>query len=295
MIIFKSKLSLKNRLAAIKNQHKTVGFVPTMGALHDGHISLVNKAKSECDVLVASIFVNPTQFNNLGDLDNYPRTFESDCKLLEDAGCDIVFAPEIAEMYSDEELALKKNNIEDKSWANGKDVSFGNLEDVMEGLRRPGHFNGVAQIVSKLFRIVEPNKAYFGQKDFQQLMIIQSMVDQLEMPTEIVICPIIRESNGLAMSSRNKRLSSKEKEMAALIPKTLFEVKGMKSSKSIEELTDFAKEQISTEPQFELEYFEISHMDTLLPAKQFEASQNLIACIALKLGDVRLIDNVILN
>jgi pantoate--beta-alanine ligase len=178
-----------------------------MGALHKGHISLINKAKLECTTVIASIFVNPTQFNDPSDLKNYPRTFEADCIMLEKAGCNAIFAPEIAEMYSEKELELKKLKIEDKTWSNGKSVDFGALEIVMEGAHRPGHFNGVAQIVSKLFRIIEPDKAYFGQKDFQQLAIIRSMIEQLSMPVEIISCPIIREPNGLAMSSRNERLT----------------------------------------------------------------------------------------
>ena len=207
MIIFNTIEQLQNHLNSIRNQKKIIGFVPTMGALHKGHISLVDRAKTDCDVTVCSIFVNPTQFSDLSDLDKYPRTLESDCQLLEKAECNIVFAPDIKEMYSEVELELKKQKKEDKSWTEGKSVDFGDLETVMEGAHRPGHFNGVAQVVSKLFRIVEPEKAYFGQKDFQQLAIIRSMVKQLGMPIQIIACDIMREPNGLAMSSRNERLT----------------------------------------------------------------------------------------
>lgn len=265
-----------------------------MGALHKGHISLIDKAKADCDVVVASIFVNPTQFNDLSDLKNYPRTFEADCQMLESAGCDVLFAPEVAEMYSQEELERKRQRIEDKEWTKGKTVDFGLLEKVMEGAHRPGHFNGVAQVVSKLFRIVEPDKAYFGQKDFQQLAIIKSMVKQLAMPIEIIACPIMRETNGLAMSSRNERLSPEQRKIASLVSKTLFEIKELKTSRTVDELKNIAIQHIGTEPQFELEYFEIADTTTLQPIHSFNPNQHPAAFIAVKLGPVRLIDNIVL-
>ncbi len=294
MIILKSKFETKKIISAFKNQQHSIGFIPTMGALHKGHISLINKAKSECSIVIASIFVNPTQFNNLNDLKNYPRTFEADCIMLEKAGCNVIFAPEIAEMYSEKELELKNLKIEDKAWTEGKLVDFGTLEIVMEGAHRPGHFNGVAQIVSKLFRIIEPDKTYFGQKDFQQLAIIRSMVEQLSMPIEIIDCPILREPNGLAMSSRNERLTTEQRKTAALISKTLFQVKNFYTSKSIAELKKFAEQQLNAEPQFKLEYFEIADVNTLKPASEYKANQKLIACVALQLGEIRLIDNILL-
>lgn len=294
MHIFNSIQELQNHLNSIRNQKKTIGFVPTMGALHMGHISLVDKAKADCDVVVCSIFVNPTQFNDLSDLDKYPRTLESDCQLLERAKCDIVFAPEVKEMYSEAELELKRQKVEDKSWTKGKSVDFGDLETVMEGAHRPGHFNGVAQVVSKLFRIVEPNKAYFGQKDFQQLAIIRSMTKQLEMPIEIIACDILREPNGLAMSSRNERLTKEERELAAVISKALFSIKEHYKSKSIQELKTLAEEQIQTVPSITMEYIEISDSDSLQPISDFKQSKSAVVCIAVKLGAVRLIDNVVL-
>lgn len=296
MIIFNSIFRLKEfldetRKAAPKGG---IGFVPTMGALHQGHISLIKAAKEGCNVVISSIFVNPTQFNDLNDLKNYPRTVEADCKMLEEAGCDAVFIPEISEMYTEQELELKKQGIEDKSWTNGKNVDFGIIGSVMEGAHRPGHFNGVAQVVSKLFRIVEPDKAFFGQKDFQQLAIIRSMVKQLEMNIEIISCPIIREPNGLAMSSRNERLTPLERDRASIISKTLFKIKELQKEKSIPELKAFAEAQMKTEPLIELEYFEISNAETLEPITDVAQAKSAVACIALKLGKVRLIDNVVL-
>jgi pantoate--beta-alanine ligase len=294
MIIFNSIEELKNQLNSIRSQKKIIGFVPTMGALHQGHISLINNAKEGCDVVVCSIFVNPTQFNDLSDLEKYPRTLDADCQLLEAAGCDIVFVPEISEIYSEAELELKRKKIEDKSWTNGKEVDFGALGEVMEGAQRPGHFNGVAQVVSKLFRIVEPHKAYFGQKDFQQLAIIRSMVKQLEMPVEIVSCPILREPNGLAMSSRNERLTKQERDLAGIISKTLFSIKELAGSKTFQELKMFAEKQLAEVPQIKLEYIEIADARTLQPVTEPEQNRPSVVCIAVKLGAVRLIDNVLL-
>jgi len=291
---FTKKAALQQHLAKLKADGAVITFVPTLGALHQGHLSLIQQAQQLGNVVVCSIFVNPTQFNDLSDLQNYPRTFNADCQLLEKAGCDIVFMPEVSEIYSLEELELKKQNIEDKSWAIGKEVDFGLLDKVMEGAHRPGHFNGVAQVVSKLFRIVAPDKAYFGQKDFQQLAIIRSMVKQLAMPIEIIACPIIRETNGLAMSSRNERLTAEERNAASLISATLFKIKELQSIKTVLELKEFADAQIKTEARIHLEYFEISDSETLQPIIDFKQAQSAVACVALKLGSVRLIDNIIL-
>jgi pantoate--beta-alanine ligase len=294
MIRINTIQQLKNQLTSFRNQGKSIGFVPTMGALHQGHISLVNAAKSECDIVVCSIFVNPTQFNDLNDLANYPRTLEIDSQLLEEAGCDIVFSPAVTEMYSEAELELKRQKKEDKSWAEGKVVDFGSLAKVMEGAQRPGHFNGVAQVVSKLFRIVGPQKAFFGQKDFQQLAIIRSMVNQLGMPIEIIACPIIREANGLAMSSRNQRLTEEEREQASAISRVLFKVKELYLLKNVEELKALAVNEIKLVPQLELEYFEIADAETLQAVASFSKVKSAVACIAVKIGAVRLIDNVLL-
>lgn len=294
MIIFHTTSQLKTFLNKVENEKKTVGFVPTMGALHQGHVSLISIAKQDCEVVVCSIFVNPTQFNDLNDLKNYPRTIDADCNMLEKANCDVVFIPEVLEMYSAEELELKKQGIEDKSWTEGKTVDFGIIGNVMEGAHRPGHFNGVAQVVSKLFRAVMPQKAYFGQKDFQQLAIIRSMTKQLEMNIEIVSCPIVREANGLAMSSRNERLTPEERQKASIISKTLFDIKELQKNKTITELKAFAQTQLQTEPLIELEYIEISNSETLAPITNYTDATSAVACVAVKLGAVRLIDNIVL-
>lgn len=294
MFIFNLLQELQNHLNIARKEGKTIGFVPTMGALHQGHLALIKRSKKENDITVCSIFVNPTQFNDLSDLEKYPRTLENDSKLLKSVDCDIIFAPEVAGIYTAHELELKKNKIQDKSWTEGRSIDFGILDKVMEGAHRPGHFNGVAQVVSKLFRIVDPNNAYFGQKDFQQLAIIRSMTKQLGFNIEIIGCPIIREEDGLAMSSRNVRLTEKERKVAPLISQTLFKTKEMQHDHSIQELKAFAEDQIKSEPLMQLEYFEISNAETLEPISQYDQAKSAVACIALKLGDVRLIDNVIL-
>lgn len=294
MIILNSIQQLQNHLNGIRNNKITIGFVPTMGALHQGHISLINAAKSECQVVVCSIFVNPTQFNDIKDLKKYPRTLENDCLMLEKANCDIVFAPEIKEMYTFEELELKRQGKEDKSWTQGKTVGFGILDKVMEGAQRPGHFNGVAQVVSKLFRIVQPNKAYFGQKDFQQLAIIRSMTKQLGMPIKIIACPIFREPNGLAMSSRNERLTKEERSLASILFKTLFEVKERVDSLNTKALTEYVESKLKSEPRIQFEYFEIVDSETLLTADGKFQVKSAVACLAVKIATIRLIDNVVL-
>jgi pantoate--beta-alanine ligase len=285
---------LQDQLNIALKEHKSIGFVPTMGALHQGHLELVKRSKKENDITVCSIFVNPTQFNDPKDLEKYPRTLESDSELLKSVDCDIVFAPAVKEMYSEAELELKFRKIEDKSWTKGKEVDFGQLDKVMEGAHRPGHFNGVAQVVSKLFRIVKPNRAYFGQKDFQQLAIIRSMTEQLGLPLEIIACPIVRETDGLAMSSRNTRLNPEERKIAPLISQTLFKVKEKLATHSFAELKEFAEKEIAKEPLMQLEYFEIADAGTLQPVTNRSQAKSAVACIALKLGAVRLIDNILL-
>jgi pantoate--beta-alanine ligase len=294
MIFFNSKGPFIEYMAKVRNEGKIIGFVPTMGALHNGHISLINRAKQSCDLVVCSIFVNPTQFNNSSDLDKYPRTLDTDKLLLEKAACDVVFAPEVSEIYSKEELERKAQNKEDKSWTNGKIIDFGQLDKVMEGAQRPGHFNGVAQIVSKLFRIVQPHMAFFGQKDFQQLAIIKSMVKQLDLPVEIIACPILREKDGLAMSSRNVRLTAEQREKVPLISQTLFKLKEIYSQHSPAQLKNIVTEQFASIPEMKLAYIEIVDATTLQPITDFKKTKNAVACIAVELGNLRLIDNVIL-
>ncbi len=295
MQIVYTKQALKSALKAHKSQGKSIGLVPTMGALHAGHISLVNTAKNTCNIVVASIFVNPTQFNDMSDLENYPRTFDADCNMLEAANCDIVFAPGINEMYNETELSNKQNNIEDNSWMEGKKVDFGHLNEIMEGSHRPGHFNGVAQIVSKLFRVTEPNKAFFGLKDYQQLAVIKSMTKQLNLPVEVIGCPIVRDANGLAMSSRNARLTDNEKLTAAFVSQALLKTKELKTNTTLQDLKRLTLDKIKEEQAIQLEYLELADAETLHPIDDnFDNSKQAVACVAYKLGEVRLIDNVIL-
>ena len=257
---------------------KTVGFVPTMGALHAGHISLVKHAVLENPVVVVSIFVNPTQFNDPADLERYPRTLESDMKLLEPTGCSIVFAPNAKEVYPEPDK---------------RKFNFGKLEEVMEGKHRPGHFNGVAQVVSRLFDMVKPTKAYFGLKDFQQLAIVKNMVKQLQLPVEIVPCAIIREESGLAMSSRNELLTEEQRKNAAVISETLFKAKELKGQKSVQETTDWVTETINKNPFLDVEYFEIVDDEQLQPVKSWDEKSTKVGCVAVVCGKIRLLDNIV--
>lgn len=255
---------------------KKVGFVPTMGALHEGHISLIKKARSENDIVVCSIFVNPTQFNDPNDLAKYPHTPERDSELLKNAGCDVLFSPSVEEMYPEKDTRI---------------FDFGGLDKVMEGVYRPGHFNGVAQIVSKLFYIIKPHNAYFGKKDFQQLAIIKYITKKLNLPVNIVPCETIRESDGLAMSSRNVLLNKEERKDAILLSKALFFVKDNATKYSIEELKQKVNEKLSVSALIKPEYFEIVDADTLLPVKKIVPGKT-VACIAAFVGNVRLLDNI---
>lgn len=261
-------------VSEIKAQGKTIGLVPTMGALHIGHLSLIEKARKENDIIICSVFVNPIQFNNQEDLDKYPRDIEKDCLLLEDAGCDYVFSPSAEEVYAEKPTET---------------FNFGALETVMEGKMRPGHFNGVATIVSRLFNWINPTRAYFGEKDFQQLAIIKDMVRQLNFPVEIVPCPIVRESDGLAMSSRNMRLSEEKRAIASRINSILKKSVSMKENISLSQIKSFVKNEFSLLKDFELEYFELVDDVTLQPVNQ-KGENGVVGCVALWLGGVRLID-----
>lgn len=256
---------------------KSVGLVPTMGALHAGHASLVERAVKENDVVVVSVFVNPTQFNDKNDLKNYPRTLDADCALLERIGATVAFAPSVEEMYPEEDT---------------RQFSFAPLDTVMEGACRPGHFNGVAQIVSKLFYAVEPDRAYFGEKDFQQLAIIREMVRQLDMRLEIVGCPIVREEDGLAMSSRNTLLSEDERERALTISSTLFASADFAKVNTLAATKAFVEDMINDTPGLELEYYQIVDGNTLQEIGEWSDSDYVVGCIALFCGNVRLIDNI---
>lgn len=269
---------LQNAVSISKNKRKTIGFVPTMGALHEGHISLVKKCREQNDVCIVSIFVNPTQFNNQTDLEKYPRTIDEDIKLLNYAGVDIVFVPSVQEIYPEPD---------------NRQFDFGQLDKVMEGKFRPGHFNGVAQVVSRLFDIVKSDKAYFGEKDFQQLAIIRQMVRQLNIPVEIVPMPIRREDSGLAMSSRNQRLTEDQKKDAVNIYRVLSESKTLYNNKTVEELRFWVIENINKIASLEVEYFEIVDGNTLQQISDWKDTQYAVGCITVFCGEVRLIDNII--
>lgn len=279
MIICKTVNELRQVLNKLSDTHQTIGFVPTMGALHEGHLSLVKRARTECDVVVVSIFINPTQFNNRDDFEKYPRLYDSDIKILEESGtCDVVFMPDEKEMYPTPDH---------------RRFDLGYLEEVMEGKYRPGHFQGVAQIVTKLFDIVKPSKAYFGKKDFQQLAVIRKIVKDLHYPIEIIGCEIVREPNGLAMSSRNLRLSKSDFDNAGIIFKALNFAKDLiKQNIDIEEIKTKVIEQIEAIPPFQVEYVEIVDSDTLLSVKNIDEHASIHCCIAVYCNDVRLIDNM---
>ena len=280
MFLVKTIKNLQSELVAFQTSGESTGFVPTMGALHAGHISLVTRAVSENRVVVVSIFVNPTQFNDPKDLERYPRNPDSDIKLLEETGCHIVFVPEVNEIYPEPDT---------------RKFNFGSLETAMEGKHRPGHFNGVAQVVSKLFEIVKPDKAYFGLKDFQQLAIIKKLVKQLEIPVEIVPCSIVREESGLAMSSRNELLTTEERKNAAAISETLFKAKELNNKKSVQELAKWIEKNINNNRFLTVEYVEIVDDEKLQPIKSWNEKKTKVACVAVYCGKVRLIDNIILN
>ena len=282
MQIIETKEELRRQVAACKRQGKTIGLVPTMGALHQGHASLVRRSVSENDVCFVSVFVNPTQFNNKEDLAKYPRNLSRDTKLLESLGCQFVFAPTPEEMYSAEEMNTTF------------EYDFEGLDKIMEGKMRPGHFNGVVQVVSRLFYLVQPTRAYFGEKDYQQLAIIHQMVERSKLKDtfgdlQIIDCPIVRQADGLALSSRNERLSSIEKKTATNIYKVLSEsVKSAKSA-TVEQVQREVIDAINAIDGLEVEYFEIVDQTTLLPTKDFT---HAIGCITVYCGPVRLIDNI---
>ena len=256
---------------------KKIGLVPTMGALHEGHASLVRRAVAENDIVVVSDFVNPTQFNDTNDLLKYPRTLEADCELLEKEGVAYVFAPSVEEVYPEPDT---------------RQFSYAPLDTVMEGKYRPGHFNGVCQIVSKLFMMVEPDKAYFGEKDFQQLAIIREMVRQMQFPLQIVGCPIVREADGLALSSRNARLSDEQRQQALNISRTLFASKEYATSHTVEETQKFVEDGIASSEGLELEYFELVDGTTLQKISSWDETEYAVGCITVYCGEVRLIDNI---
>lgn len=277
MLVYAKVNSIKEKLASYK-VNTNIGFVPTMGALHQGHLSLINKAKETNDIVVVSIFVNPTQFDKKEDLDNYPITMDSDLALLEAIGCDIVFAPTANEMYPD---GLKSSHID-----------FGGIEFEMEGAFREGHFDGVGTVVKRLFEIVKPHSSYFGEKDFQQLQIIKAMVRREQMNINIIGCPIYRESDGLAMSSRNARLTEEHRKAAPFIRKTLKLAKEKFGTENALSVVKWVEDVFGKHPLLALEYFSIADVKTLKPIEQQVHSQEYRGFIAVMAGDIRLIDNI---
>lgn len=277
MKLIQTVKELRSELDGLRKAGKTIGLVPTMGALHAGHASLVRRAVAENDVVVVSDFVNPTQFNDKNDLLKYPRTLEADCALLEACGVAFVFAPSVEEMYPEPDT---------------RQFSYAPLDTVMEGKYRPGHFNGVCQVVSKLFLIVEPTRAYFGEKDFQQLAIIREMVRRYPFPIEIVGCPIVREADGLALSSRNTRLSAEQRMQAVQISQTLFASVGYSKTHSVGETRAYVESRIARAEGLRLEYFEIVDGNTLQIVNEWDESTYIVGCITVFCGDVRLIDNI---
>lgn len=278
MTRFDTITALRQHLDTVRTNH-SIGLVPTMGALHKGHMTLIEAARQAGDLVVASIFVNPVQFNNPDDLARYPRTLEEDCQMLEAAGCDIVFAPSVMEMYP-EPPAMR--------------LSFGDLETVMEGAHRPGHFNGVGIVVAKLFNIVQPHRAYFGQKDLQQVAVIRQLIRELSFPVGLVRCSTVRESDGLAMSSRNRNLTPEERELAPALHEALTLAhdllsEGQSTAQAKAAVTGF----FSGNPNFRLEYVDIANADTLQPTGEVLAPGQTAICLAVHLGKVRLIDNVV--
>ena len=278
-MIFRSIVDLQNELFNYRKEGKKIGLVPTMGALHQGHASLVRRSVDDNDITVVSVFVNPTQFNDKNDLKNYPRTLEADCALLEECKADIVFAPSVEEMYP----------VEDK-----RVFEFPPVTTVMEGAHRLGHFNGVCQVVSRLFYIVRPTNAYFGEKDWQQIAVIKAMVKYLQLPVNIVECPIIRDQSGLALSSRNQLLSEDERKIATNIFKYLDKSRAKAKKESVKQVHDFVVDNINAIEGLQVEYFEIVDGNTLLSISSWDESDYVVGCITVYCGSipVRLIDHI---
>ena len=277
MNIYKSIEDLQAFVEAERAKGLRIAFVPTMGALHAGHLSLVRRALSECDRCIVSVFVNPTQFNDPRDLETYPRTLEADSELLASVGASALFAPEVSTIYPKEDT---------------RTFDVGTVAEVMEGRYRPGHFNGVMQVVSRLFDIVRPDCAYFGEKDFQQIAVIRAMVRLIGSPVEIIACPIVREADGLALSSRNVRLSAEERREAPQIYRILSESRSWAKEMSPQQVIERVTEQINAVPHLRVEYFEIVDTDSLQPIASWSDSPAPHGCITVFCGEVRLIDNI---
>ncbi len=277
MIVISKVDELEKAVEAFRQQGKSVGLVPTMGALHEGHLSLVERCRKENDVVVVSVFVNPTQFNNKEDLRTYPRTEDADKALLDHAGCDIVFMPTVEEIYPEPDTRV---------------FDLGPVAEVMEGAMRPGHFNGVAQIVSKLFMMVKPDRAYFGEKDFQQIAVIRQMVKSEGFKLQIVSCPIVREADGLAKSSRNVRLSVEARSVAPNIYRILSESVDYAKSHTVEQTQQYVEDAINAYPEMDVEYYQIVNGTSLMPVADWNAAEYIVGCVTVYCGGVRLIDNI---
>ena len=279
MLIFRQIIEVKLFLAELQQQKRTIGFVPTMGALHQGHISLIEVSKQQCDVTVCSIFVNPTQFNNSEDLTRYPRTPEVDIQLLKDSGCDVLYMPDVNDIYPEPDT---------------RQFDFGYLDTILEAEHRPGHYNGVGQVVSILLEGIKPHKAFFGSKDYQQVMIIKSLVKQLNLEVEIISCPILRENDGLAMSSRNTLLTDEERKTASLIPIMMQKAKELVIEYGIDKAKLFVSDEISKVSMMKLDYYEVCDAETLKPIVSLNHNQKAISLIAVFVGKIRLIDNLMI-
>lgn len=277
MIVVTTTDELQERLSPLRSEGRSIGFVPTMGALHAGHASLVEQCVADNDVAVVSIFVNPTQFNDKNDLIHYPRTLDADLKLLEPLGVTVVFAPGVEDVYPEEDT---------------RQFDFGMLDKVMEGRHRPGHFNGVAQVVSRLFDLVNPKRAYFGEKDFQQVAIICAMVQQLGLPVEIIAMPIVREADGLALSSRNARLTAGQRKLAVKISEALTKSRNFVTRCSVEDTIKQVVDEINSNDGLQVEYFEIVDGNNLQSISEWQNAEYAVGCITVFCGEIRLIDNI---
>lgn len=280
MQVFQQISEIKTYISSQKQQHKTIGFVPTMGALHQGHISLINESKKVCDITVCSIFVNPTQFNNANDLTRYPRTPEVDRQLLEQAGCDVLYMPDVKDIYPTKDT---------------RQFNFGYIDTILEAEHRPGHYNGVGQVVSILLAGIEPNKAFFGSKDYQQVMIVRTLVKQLKLPVEIISCPILREDDGLAMSSRNMLLTPEERKIASLVPKMMEGARDIAKQIGVSAAKLYILNEVAQVPLMKLDYYEVCDTETLEPLTALKPNQQAISLIAVFVGNIRLIDNWMIN
>lgn len=279
MLIFRHIIEVKLFLVELQQQKKIIGFVPTMGALHQGHISLIKASKQQCDVTVCSIFVNPTQFNNSEDLTRYPRTPEIDIQLLKDSGSDVLYMPDVNDIYPKPDT---------------RQFDFGYLDAILEAEHRPGHYNGVGQVVSILLEGIKPHKAFFGSKDYQQVMIIKSLVKQLNLEVEIISCPILRENEGLAMSSRNTLLTVDERKTASLIPIMMQKAKELVTEYGMDKAKLFVSTEISKVSMMKLDYYEVCDTETLKPMVSLNQNQKAISLIAVFVGEIRLIDNLMI-